>query len=221
MPLLLLAVILGVKHAYDADHLIAVSTYLPKSRSFGESLKMSISWALGHMTTAGIITLIIFHYRDIFLTRILGYFEIIVGGMLIILGIVSILHAKGYTIFHEHEHDHDPDGHHHPHVHVEGEAHSHYHRHMFGIGIIHGLASNDELIVLFTASLGVSTLTQLLTYITLYTAGVVAGMISFGIAISYPFLKARKEALTINFMLTIGFFSVIYGLFIIKEGLSL
>lgn len=221
VPLFFLALLLGVKHAYDADHLIAVSTYLPKSKSLGETLKMSISWAIGHMTTAAIITLIIFNYRDIFLQRILGYFETIVGFMLITLGIISILHAKGYTIFHEHEHDHDPEGHHHPHVHVEGEIHTHYHHHMFGIGIIHGLASNDELIVLFTASLGVSTLTQLMAYIALYTFGVVVGMISFGIAITYPLLKARKEALTMKFMLAIGFLSVIYGLFIIKEGLSL
>ena len=57
---------------------------------------------------------------------------------------------------------------------------------MFGIGVVHGLASNDELLVLFLVSLSVTSLAGLLGGVGVFSAGVVLGMIVFGIGISYP-----------------------------------
>jgi high-affinity nickel permease len=218
MPLLLLALILGVKHAFDADHIIAVSTYIVKSESISQTLKMSIIWAVGHMATAGVVTLLIYIYRDFFLTKVLVYFEIIVGVMLVILGFASIFSSKGIKLFHGHRHDNSENGHEHVHSHDVVKIHTHYHRHMFGIGIIHGLASNDELIILFTASLGVATLLGLITYVAIYSIGVVAGMVIFGSMISYPLLKAKKEQVTKTAMLLFGLISIVYGAFILKAG---
>lgn len=218
MPLFLLAIILGIKHAFDPDHIVAVSTYIVKSKSIAQTLKMSMSWALGHMTTAGIVTLLIYTYRDFFLTRVLVYFETIVGVMLVLLGFASILSYKGIRLFHGHGHNTSTEGHAHVHIHDEGKTHTHYHRHMFGIGIVHGLASNDELIILFTASLGVASLMGLITYVAIYSIGVVAGMVVFGSILSYPLLKAKKETVTKRAMLIFGIISVIYGAFIVKAG---
>jgi hypothetical protein len=89
---------------------------------------------------------------------------------------------------------------------------------MFGIGIIHGIASNDELIVLFTASLGVTSLTGLISYVAIYSGGVILGMVTFGYVISYPLLKANKEMVTKRAMLLFGLISIIYGLIILREG---
>ena len=219
LPLYPLALILGVKHAFDADHLVAVSTYIVKSKSTAQTIKMSMSWALGHMATAGIITLLIYIYRDFFLTRVLVYFETIVGIMLIVLGVASVFSYKGVKLFHGHMHKHVGDGHDHAHTHDKGEVHTHYHKHMFGIGIVHGLASNDELIILFTASLGVTTLLGLITYVAIYSLGVVAGMVVFGTVISYPLIKARKESVTKAAMLVFGLISIGYGVFILQKGL--
>ncbi len=218
IPFFFLSLILGFKHAYDSDHIVAVATYLPKSKSMKETFKMSISWALGHMLTAAIVTLILFIYKDLFLTQILAYFEIIVGGMLILLGFAGIISAMGIEFFHSQEHhDHDEDGHLHAHLHDEGKIHTHYHKHMFGIGIVHGLASNDELIVLFTASLGVASLAGLISYVAIYTLGVVAGMIVFGFALSYPIIKADQEQITKAALILFGIVSILYGLFIVFE----
>ncbi len=219
IPLFALALLLGVKHAYDADHLIAVSTYIVKSRSISQTIKMSLSWALGHMTTAGIITVLIYMYRDFFLTRILVYFETVVGVMLIVLGAASILSYKGIKLFHRHRHKQDGDGHLHAHMHDRRKIHTHYHKHMFGIGSVQGLASNDELIILFTASLGVASLQELIAYVAIYSLGVVAAMVAFGMVISSPLIKARKESVTRNVMLIFGFISIVYGALILQNGL--
>jgi ABC-type nickel/cobalt efflux system permease component RcnA len=214
----LLALILGIKHAYDPDHVVAVSTYIVKSSSLAQTLKMSVSWAVGHMATAGIITFLIFLYKDFFLSSVLGYFESVVGVMLILLGMASIISYRGIELFHDHSHPAKDSGHLHAHTHEEGEVHTHFHKHMFGIGIVHGLASNDELIVLFTASLGVATLFGLISYVAIYSLGVILGMVGFGYAISFPILKNRKERLTKSAMLFFGIVSIIYGGLIIFTG---
>jgi len=216
VPLFQLAFFLGVKHAYDADHIVAVSTYIVRSRSLSHTFTMSVSWAIGHMTTAGAITLLLYLYRDFFLSRILVYFEAAVGVMLILLGVASILSYRDLGTYHHQDHSGRNDGHVHAHVHEGGEVHQHYHKHMFGIGIVHGLASNDELILLFTASLGVASLLGLIFYVAIFSLGVVVGMVAFGCAISYPFLKKRGAAKSA--MLVFGVVSLLYGALILGRG---
>ena len=96
---------------------------------------------------------------------------------------------------------------------------------MFGIGIVHGLASNDEILVLLVASFGLATLTieGLLVGVGVFSLGVVAGMILFGLGLSYPILrwgdvKVRRIVNVVAAALSIG-----YGLFLLAghEGINL
>ena len=59
-----LALALGFKHSYDADHLVAVSNLLVRSHDLRRTALMSVSWALGHMLTASGITVILFVFRE-------------------------------------------------------------------------------------------------------------------------------------------------------------
>lgn len=54
VAIMILALALGFKHSYDADHLIAVSSILRRAKSIRSSWKSSIFWAIGHMITAAI-----------------------------------------------------------------------------------------------------------------------------------------------------------------------
>src|SRR3990167_1941481 len=96
---MLLALVLGFKHTYDSDHLIAVSNILRKADSVKSSAKVGFSWALGHMLTATIITIILFIFKESFLNNVLPHFERFVGIMLILLGLVSL---KELFSFHSH-----------------------------------------------------------------------------------------------------------------------
>jgi hypothetical protein len=60
---------------------------------------------------------------------------------------------------------------------------------MFSIGIVHGLASNDELLVLFVVALGVTALSGILLGVAVFSLGVVAGMILFAVSLNYPILR--------------------------------
>ncbi len=217
LSLAFLAFILGIKHSYDADHLLAVSTFLKKSPTIKNSTRLSISWAVGHMLTATIITILLFIFRESILNTILSHFEKIVGIMLILLGLWSL---KGLFGFHSHKHSHDGITHRHPHLHfiknikeTNSEEHKtdHSHKHMFGIGMIHGLASNDELLILFTASLGVTSLGGIIVGIGIFSIGVVLGMILFSMIFTYPLLKAKSKLIHLFITWLVGSGSLIYG----------
>ena len=177
-------------------------------KSFRNSIKIGISWALGHMMTAGIITVALFYFRESFLTRLLPHFGKIAGVMLIMLGLWSL---KDAAFFHSHAHSHDGIVHSHAHLHANSSRHSHAHRHMLGIGIIHGLASNDELLILLTASLGVATFGGIMLGIGFFSIGVILGMAVFSAFFAFPLLKYNSEKVYRLFSLFTGAISIAYG----------
>jgi len=216
----LLALALGFKHAYDADHLVAVSNFLTKSKSIAETSRMTVSWALGHMATAAIVTIALFTLASAVgsITGILNGLELAVAFMLIGIGAVGIIF--GVPVTHEHTHEHGGSAHSHVHTHRYGGLgilgkRLHFHHKLFGVGIMHGLASNDELIAVFVAGLGVGSLQLLLGGVAIFTVGVVLGMTLFGVAVTIPILKygMRKVQTVIN--VVAGSLSIIYGIMMI------
>ncbi len=210
---LILSLALGFKHSYDADHIVAVSNILRKSKSFKSSMDIGFSWAVGHMATATIITVLLYIFREsviksIVIKSIFGHFEKVVGIMLIIMGLLSL---KDFFPFHFHRHRHGNIIHSHLHLHSKNEPGRHGHKHIFGIGIIHGLASNDELLVLFTASLGAGSLGLILLGIGIFSIGVVLGMLLFSFVFTYPLIKLHSEKIYKIFSLATGFAGIAYG----------
>ena len=204
-----LALVLGFKHSYDSDHLIAVSNILRKVDSVKSSIRVGLSWALGHMLTATIVTIALFIFKESFLDNVIPHFEKIAGLMLIALGILSL---RDFFSFHSHMHSHGSIVHLHPHIHIKKHKDkSHSHIHMFGIGIVHGIASNDELLILFTASLAVTSLGGLIMALGLFSLGVALGMAFFTIVFSYPLIKLHSEKIYKLVSFGTGSLGMVYG----------
>ena len=171
---------------------------------------MSASWAVGHMLTATLITVILYHFRENILSALLGAWgQSAVAIMLIILGAFAF---KDLQVFHGHRHTHGGQGHNHGHFHIRGAREEHHHRHMFGIGIVYGLASNDELLLLFTLSLGVTSLFGILTGVAIFSAGVILGMVVYGLILNYPLIKFGGDRVRRSVNVGAGALSVAYGL---------
>jgi hypothetical protein len=207
LALLALAFALGIKHSYDADHLLAVGTILHRVRSIGSAVKIGASWAIGHMLTAAAITVVLFLFKDTLLSAFLSYFEPIVALLLIALGLFSLRSV----LFHPSAHAHEERKHAHSILRDDG-VNVHAHRYMFGVGVIHGLASNDELLILLTAGLGVATLGGTLLGIGAFSLGVIAGMTAFCVAFSMPQLRARSDMAQKILAFVTGGISVLYGI---------
>ncbi len=211
---MVLALVLGFKHSYGSDHLIAVSNILRKVDSIKSSVKLGFSWAVGHMLTAALIAITLFIFKESFLHTILPNFERIVGVMLIVLGVLSF---RDFFRFHSHKHSHGIIVHAHPHVHLKTKQDKkHFHAHMFGIGIVHGLASNGELLLLLASSLAVTSLGGLLLGISIFSLGVVLGMVVFAIAFSYPLVKVQSEKINKFISCGTGLTSIVYGILILS-----
>src|SRR5439155_1132000 len=76
---------------------------------------------------------------------------------LLVIGVIGLLWE--FNVFHVHEHWHGLVQHRHFHTWLHGHLTTHgEHKTMFSIGIVHGLASNDELLYLLVVALGVATL---------------------------------------------------------------
>ena len=214
MWILLFALALGFKHAFDPDHLIAVSNFLARSRGLRETTRMSVSWALGHMATAAVIAVAIFVLLSDAMVSVLEYFEVAVAIMLIVLGALGILVETRFVHEHWHVHKKKPGEHSHFHLHIFGKD-LHLHTHLLGVGIVHGLASNDELFILLVASLGVASIPVLLVSLGLFSIGVVFGMILFGSAVTYPTMRWGGESIRRYVTMGVGALSIIYGLFLL------
>jgi len=211
----ILAFILGIKHAFDADHVLVISNFLVRTNRLGESLNISLNWGIGHMLTAGIITIIIFYnMNSLPVVMLLENFEIIIASIMVIMGIISL--TFGIPLQHKHEHNHDGIKHEHVHTHRVGglmKKDLKPHHASFGIGIVHGLASNDELFIVLILGLGIGSITTLLGALFLFSTGVILGMIVFSIL-----LFKSSNILTKNFKLMLnyglGISTITYGLYL-------
>ncbi len=245
--LLFLAFLLGVKHSVDADHLVAVSSILTRSTKIARTIKLSTSWALGHMITAGIITYLLYLSKDYFFNRYLGHFESVVALMLIGIGSITILWEFNVLRFGKHSHGHIHDdiekpsneNVHDDHIHIQDlentsdEIVDLNHGHILGtkndiqaiagIGVIHGLASNDELLILLTLTLGLGDFLIIFIGLTIFSLGVVVGMISWGSLLNAPVLKMKKDKIAKSISITVAILAIIYGFYSLfgGEGINL
>ncbi len=132
-----LGFVLGMRHATDPDHVIAVTTIVTRQREIWSAAATGLLWGLGHsITVAAVGSLIILFNLTIPLRVGMGM-EMSVGVMLIVLGLINVSkflnlrpdvwrhmsHARSDTI-HAHAHAHGDYVHTHPHGH-EPEAHPH------------------------------------------------------------------------------------------------
>jgi len=127
--ILVLGLMLGIRHAFDADHLVAVTTIVSEYKNPLRAIWIGVSWGLGHSTTlflaGGILLLLNVHIPE----RLALGFEFAVGIMLIWLGIQTLLSFRRQKVhIHAHRHsDDEPELHQHFHVHEATPDHSHSH----------------------------------------------------------------------------------------------
>jgi len=130
---------LGMRHATDPDHVIAVSTIVSHEKKVIRAAWTGIFWGIGHTLTIFLVGALIILFGVVIPARIGLSMEFSVGLMLVILGLMNIssfvraLPVSGKThshgdgepeILHSHAHSHGDYVHTHPHGHSP-EAHPH------------------------------------------------------------------------------------------------
>ena len=222
-----LGFVLGLRHALDPDHVIAVSTVVTAEPSWRRSSLIGSFWGLGHatslLTVGGLIVLFRINITETAASRL----EIIVSVMLVSLGLYAIRAARAGFRLHAHSHKHDGQEHVHLHTHQAHVAPVHQHAHPlrfglrpFAIGLVHGLAGSGALALLVMAT--AKTVTAGLAYMAALAVGTMVGMSLLSGLLTLPLqaLRARYETLHLGFQYLSGVGSVAFGLWLFTEHLA-
>lgn len=218
---LLLGFALGMEHALDADHLVAVSTLLSRNRHPLRAALVGAFWGLGHTTTLFLTSLIVIAFKLTIPTQLALSMEFLVGLLLFGLG-AQILwkHYRKRIHTHHHAHPSEISGHQHFHSHAEVVEHRHTHlghHRSLALGMIHGLAGSAALTLLVLTT--IQSAAEGIAYILLFGAGSILGMTLISTLIGLPFALSSRRFAAINhaFRLVAGAVSMILGIIVMLE----
>lgn len=219
---LTLGFVLGLRHALDPDHLVAVSTIVSEHKSVVRSSLVGTFWGLGHTASLLAVGLVILMLRASIPEHLEPWMEAPVALMLIALGISTArkaLRDRGLQI-HTHTHSHD-DGTPHTHLHLHART-EHDHRHRlfrigrrpFVVGLVHGVAGSAALTLAVLTT--IPSVALGLVYIAVFGVGSIGGMLLMSAMIGLPFAVTARRFSMINggIRLFAGVLSVMFGLFI-------
>lgn len=155
----LVAFALGLRHAADPDHLVAVSTLVAgtRERAGRTAAKLGAAWGAGHATTLLAFGLPVLLLRAYLPATVESLAEALIGVIIVILG-VRLLVRWRRGAFHVHRHEHGGARHTHVHSHADASEHAHAHSvrsplQAFGIGLVHGAAGSGGVGVLLVAAM--------------------------------------------------------------------
>ena len=139
LAIALLGLVLGMRHATDPDHVIAVTTILSREHRLAAATRIGVIWGLGHTITVLIVGAAIIVFKIAIPARLGLAMEFAVAVVLILLGVgaAASLVRKGARrmrgaspqpdelLVHAHAHTHDGATHVHPHVHIGDHEDAH------------------------------------------------------------------------------------------------
>lgn len=214
--------VLGLRHALDPDHLVAVSTIVSEHKSIARSSLVGTFWGLGHTASLLAMSVVILLLRTSIPEHTSLWLELPVALMLVVLGINTLwrtLRERGWQV-HTHVHSHERGTpHSHIHLHAQDE---HIHRHHlfrvgrrpFLVGLVHGVAGSAAITLAVVAT--IPSVALGLIYIAVFGIGSIGGMLLMSAMIGLPFaLTARRfSILNGGIRLLAGLFSVLFGLWL-------
>lgn len=216
---LLLGLLIGLRHAMEADHVAAVSTMVATSKGrLRRAPMLGALWGLGHTATLFVAGLIVLLLAVNIPASVSGRLEFGVGVMLLFLAVTTLTGFNTGRFFrgllkrgaHEHVHVHE-NGIVHSHEHTH-EDHHHGHKSVI-IGMVHGMAGSGALMLAVLAT--IESVPLGLAYIAIFGAGSIASMAGISVLIGLPFARAKNH---VKLIMALRYASVIVA-FVIGAGL--
>ena len=201
---LALGFLLGLRHAFDADHLVAVSTLAPAERRLPRAASIGLAWSLGHTLTIATVSCLVLGLEWSVGERLALVFEFAVAILIVFLGGRLLVGALVGALIHIHPHTHGHRAHSHIHLHGRGIAHDHQHagwpctrmgasHHLaLLIGMAHGLAGSGALTLLLATTL--DGLLDGLVFLSLFGVGSTVGMVATSLLLAVPFRWAAHRS---------------------------
>jgi high-affinity nickel-transport protein len=193
LPLLLLALgtsfVLGMRHATDPDHVVAVTTIASQERSLRRAAWVGALWGLGHTVTILVVGSAIVLFKLAFTPRVGLSMEFTVAVMLIVLGVLNLLDVRFRP---------SPVSAARPLI----------------VGVVHGLAGSAGATLLVLPL--IADARWAVGYLLVFGVGTIAGMALMTIAIAVPSMYAAARAVRLQrwIRLASGAVSVCFGAYL-------
>ena len=240
LTILAVGFVLGMRHATDADHVIAVSTIVSREQKASRAATIGAAWGVGHTVTIFAVGSVLILFRITLPARIGLSMELAVGLMLIILGIRNLRASFAWPLGPQ-RHEHKPTVHYHAHgdyVHAHASqsdsapSHSHHDTpvskldHWFGrsslyamarpllIGIVHGLAGSAAIALLVLST--IPSARWAVGYLLIFGFGTILGMMLITLAMASTFSFGQKHFVNVgrHFEWAAGLISLAFGMFV-------
>ncbi len=232
-----LGFLLGMRHATDADHVVAVTTMVTKHKRIRAAAVIGAAWGVGHTVTIGIVGGVMIVFRVAIPPRMGLFFEFLVALALITLGVLNLsgILQRLMRLLADHGM--------HAHLHFHGESpHVHVHQHAehamenpgraeklstfiakYGVfqlarplvvGFIHGLAGSAAIAILILGSIKESSVA--IAYLLIFGMGTIIGMMIVTTLIGLPIIHSAKKYATVDRWISAvsGVFSIAFGLWL-------
>jgi high-affinity nickel permease len=211
--------LLGMRHATDADHVIAVSTIVSKERGLLKAGLIGALWGVGHTFTIFVVGIAIILFKIAIPTRLGLAMEFLVGLMLILLGVLNLSGVmQRWTSKMDHGH--------------EGSSHTEPRQvapisrggdermslwsltRPLAVGVVHGMAGSAAIALLVMTT--IPTPRWQMLYILIFGIGTIAGMmlITGCIALPISYTSHRFSAWNHRLVYASGLLSLCFGLFV-------
>jgi high-affinity nickel permease len=244
LSILAVGFFLGMRHATDPDHVIAVTTIVSNQRNTTKAALVGTFWGVGHTLTIFVVGSGIILFNLVIPVRLGLSMELCVAVMLIVLGLVNVAaflrsmpadsshNSVEDQVIHSHPHSHGEYVHNHLHNHSEVHSHSSEQTpvvwldRMFGrvgryqyvrpfvIGVVHGLAGSAAVALLVLTT--IRNLRWAIAYLLIFGVGTIAGMMLITMSIASAFTLAGKgrQNFSQRLALASGLLSLAFGLFV-------
>ena len=186
------SLMLGMRHATDPDHIVAVTTIVSRERSVVKAAAIGDVWGLGHTITLLIVGGAIIAFKIGFNARLGLSMEFCVAVMLIVLGLLNLFDVK-----------------------VTAGAPSS--SRPFFVGVVHGLAGSAAAALLIVPLMDDPRWAAL--YLVTFGLGTIVGMSIVTISIAAPasLAAARMPSLQRSLRIASGAVSLVFGLYLAQK----
>jgi hypothetical protein len=168
--ILALGFLLGLRHATDSDHVMAVSTIVAREPSPRRVAGVGVLWGIGHSVTLLVVGGFLVGFRVALPARLGLGLELAVAVMLVVLGASNLLASSRRA---EHAHDAKPG------------------LRPLWVGLVHGLAGSAAISLLVLET--IEDPRWAVVYLALFGIGTTAGMALLTMLISIPLVFATER----------------------------
>jgi high-affinity nickel-transport protein len=199
-PLLaiLLGALLGLRHATDADHVVAVTAIVARERSLARAARIGALWGIGHTLTLLILGGAIVAFRLVIPPRLGLGLEFAVALMLVILGFANLRDTRA------------------PDAESGGDVRRGALRPLI-VGSVHGLAGSAAVAILVLTT--IRGFAPAIAYLLMFGLGTVIGMVTVTMILAAPALYAGAHVTRLHSGIRVaaGALSVVFGLILARE----